>query len=33
MYIFRGEVRVLLFTLIPVGFITFVPLQLLHQFT
>jgi ABC-2 type transport system permease protein len=33
MYIFNGAVRVLLFTLIPAGFITFVPLQLLHQFT
>lgn len=33
MSIFNGAVRVLLFTLIPAGFISFVPLQLLHQFT
>jgi ABC-2 type transport system permease protein len=33
MYIFNGAVRVLLFTLIPAGFISFVPLQLLRQFT
>ncbi len=33
MYIFNGAVRVLLFTIIPAGFITFVPLQLLHEFT
>ncbi|MBV9614737.1 MAG: ABC-2 family transporter protein, partial [Ktedonobacteraceae bacterium] len=33
MSIFNGAVRVLLFTLIPAGFVSFVPLQLLHQFT
>jgi viologen exporter family transport system permease protein len=33
MNIFNGAVRVLLFTIIPAGFISFVPLQLLHQFT
>jgi ABC-2 type transport system permease protein len=33
MNIFNGAVRILLFTLIPAGFISFVPLQLLHQFT
>lgn len=33
MNIFNGVIRVLLFTLIPAGFISFVPLQLLHQFT
>lgn len=33
MSIFNGAVKVLLFTLIPAGFISFVPLQLLHQFT
>ncbi len=33
MSIFNGAVRVLLFTLLPAGFISFVPLQLLHQFT
>ncbi len=33
MNIFNGAVRVLLFTLIPAGFISFVPLQLLHRFT
>lgn len=31
--IFSGAVRLLLFTLVPAGFISFVPLQLLHQFT
>lgn len=33
MNIFNGFVRFLLFTLIPAGFISFVPLQLLHQVT
>src|SRR5436309_13692545 len=33
MSIFNGAVRLLLFTVIPAGFISFVPLQLLHQFT
>ncbi len=33
MNIFNGAVRLLLFTVIPAGFISFVPLQLLHQFT
>ena len=33
MNIFNGAVRILLFTIIPAGFISFVPLQLLHQFT
>ena len=33
MNIFNGTVKVLLFTLLPAGFISFVPLQLLHQFT
>jgi ABC-type uncharacterized transport system permease subunit len=33
MNIFNGVVRRLLFTVIPAGFISFVPLQLLHQFT
>ena len=33
MNIFNGVVRLLLFTIIPAGFISFVPLQLLHQFT
>jgi len=31
--IFNGAVRVLLFTVLPAGFISFIPLQLLHQFT
>ncbi|GAC1377978.1 MAG: hypothetical protein NVSMB33_00970 [Ktedonobacteraceae bacterium] len=31
--IFSGTVRLLLFTIVPAGFISFVPLQLLHQFT
>jgi len=33
MNIFSGTVRLLLFTVIPAGFISFVPLQLLHQFS
>ncbi len=33
MNIFNGVVRVLLFTVIPAGFITFVPLQLLQHFS
>ena len=33
MDIFRGAVRLLLFTILPAGFITFVPLQLLHRFS
>ena len=33
MNIFNGVVRLLLFTVIPAGFISFMPLQLLHQFT
>lgn len=33
MNIFSGVVRLLLFTLVPAGFISFVPLQLLQQFT
>ena len=33
MHIFSGTVRLLLFTIIPAGFISFVPLQLLKQFT
>jgi ABC-2 type transport system permease protein len=33
MNIFSGAVRLLLFTLIPAGFVSFVPLQLLHQFS
>ncbi len=33
MNIFQGAVRLLLFTLIPAGFISFIPLQLLHQFS
>lgn len=31
--IFNGAVRILLFTIIPAGFISYIPLQLLHQFT
>lgn len=31
--IFNGVARLLLFTVIPAGFISFVPLQLIHQFT
>jgi ABC-2 type transport system permease protein len=33
MNIFNGAVRVLLFTILPAGFISFVPLQLLHRFS
>jgi|SRR6185312_12933636 len=33
MSIFTGVVRLLLFTVVPAGFISFVPLQLLHRFT
>ncbi|MDQ2714803.1 MAG: ABC-2 family transporter protein [Chloroflexota bacterium] len=33
MNIFHGFVKVLLFTVVPAGFISFVPLQLLHQVT
>jgi ABC-2 type transport system permease protein len=33
MDIFHGAVRLLLFTLVPAGFISFIPLQLLHHFT
>lgn len=33
MNIFSGIVKLLLFTIVPAGFISFVPLQLLHQFT
>lgn len=33
MDIFRGAVRILLFTILPAGFISFIPLQLLTQFT
>lgn len=33
MNIFSGAVKVMLFTIIPAGFISFVPLQLLHRFT
>jgi ABC-2 type transport system permease protein len=33
MNIFRGTVKLLLFTLLPAGFISFVPLQLLRHFT
>ena len=33
MSIFTGVVRLLLFTVVPAGFVSFVPLQLLHQFT
>lgn len=33
MDIFQGAVRLLLFTVIPAGFISFIPLQLLHQFS
>ena len=33
MNIFTGVVRLLLFTVVPAGFVSFVPLQLLHQFT
>ncbi len=33
MEIFHGVLRLLLFTIVPAGFISFVPLQLLHTFT
>ncbi len=33
MDIFHGVVRLLLFTVLPAGFISFVPMQLLHRFT
>jgi ABC-2 type transport system permease protein len=33
MDIFHGVVRVLLFTVVPAGFISFIPLQLLHSFS
>lgn len=33
MNLFSGVVRLMLFTVIPAGFISFIPLQLLHQFT
>ena len=33
MDIFHGVVKLLLFTVLPAGFITFVPIQLLHQFS
>jgi ABC-2 type transport system permease protein len=33
MDIFNGAVRLLLFTVLPAGFISFIPLQLLHRFT
>jgi ABC-2 type transport system permease protein len=33
MDIFHGAVRLLLFTVVPAGFISFIPLQLLHHFT
>ncbi|HTK11314.1 MAG TPA: ABC-2 family transporter protein [Ktedonobacteraceae bacterium] len=33
MDIFHGAVKLLLFTVLPAGFITFVPIQLLHQFS
>ncbi|HZR40866.1 MAG TPA: ABC-2 family transporter protein [Ktedonobacteraceae bacterium] len=33
MDIFNGAVRLLLFTIVPAGFISFIPLQLLHRFT
>lgn len=32
MDIFNGAVRLLLFTIIPAGFVSFIPLQLLRQF-
>ena len=32
MNIFNGVVHILLFTILPAGFISFVPLQLLHHF-
>jgi len=33
MNLFTGGVRILLFTVLPAGFISFVPLQMLHHFT
>ncbi|MBE3557912.1 MAG: ABC-2 family transporter protein [Ktedonobacteraceae bacterium] len=33
MDIFNGFVRVLLFTVLPAGFISYIPLQLLHRFS
>ncbi len=33
MDIFNGAIRLLLFTVLPAGFISFVPLQLLHRFS
>jgi len=33
MNIFSGVGRLLLFSIVPAGFVSFVPLQLLHQFT
>lgn len=33
MNIFHGVVKLLLFTILPAGFMSFIPLQLLHQFT
>lgn len=33
MNLFRGLVRLVLFSAIPAGFVTFVPLQLMHQFS
>ena len=33
MNIFNSAVRLLLFTVIPAGFVSFIPLQLLHRFT
>ena len=33
MNIFTGVVRLLLFTVVPAGFVSFVPLQLLQQFS
>lgn len=33
MNLFSGVVRLMLFTVVPAGFISFIPLQLLHQFT
>jgi ABC-2 type transport system permease protein len=33
MNIFNGVVRLLLFTVLPAGFVSFIPLQLLHRFT
>jgi ABC-2 type transport system permease protein len=33
MNLFTGVVRLLLFSVVPAGFVSFVPLQLLHQFS